>query len=98
MIAILLSLILSISSFASLQDCVIALDDILVKNYSYPRDVFYVSIQYNDGSIMGYDPTKGKFVGYKEVETIKATPPVKKYEDPEWILYGGCQLFRFIIV
>jgi hypothetical protein len=88
MIAILLSLILSISSFASLQACFIALDDILVKNYSYPRDVFYVSIQYNDGSILGYDPTKSKFVGYKEVKTIKATPPVKKYEDPEWILYA----------
>ncbi|MFZ8784711.1 hypothetical protein [Thermocrinis sp.] len=88
MVAILLSLILSISSFASLRDCSIALDDILVKNYSYPRDVFYVSIQYNDGSTFGYDPTKSRFVGYKEVETRKATPPVKKYEDPEWILYA----------
>jgi hypothetical protein len=88
MVAILLSLILSISSFASLRDCSIALDDILVKNYSYPRDVFYVSIQYNDGSILGYDPTKSKFVGYKEIKTIKATQPVKKYEDPEWILYA----------
>jgi hypothetical protein len=88
MVAILLSIILSISSFASLRDCSIALDDILVKNYSYPRDVFYVSIQYNDGSIFGYDPTKSKFGGYKEVKTIKATPPVKKYEDPEWILYA----------
>ncbi len=88
MVAILLSLILSISSFASLRDCSIALDDILVKNYSYPRDVFYVSIQYNDGSIFGYDPTKSRFVGYKEVETRKATPPVKKYKDPEWILYA----------
>jgi len=88
MIIVLLTLLLSFSSYASLRTCLIALDDILVKNYSYPRDVFYVSIQYNDGSILGYDPTKSKFVGYKEVKTIKATPPVKKYEDPEWILYA----------
>jgi hypothetical protein len=87
-IIVLLILLLSFSSYASLQACSIALDDILVKNYSYPRDVFYVSIQYNDGSILGYDPTKSKFVGYKEVKTIKVTPPVKKYEDPEWILYA----------
>ncbi len=84
----LLILLLSFSSYASLPTCLIALDDILVKNYSYPRDVFYVSIQYNDGSILGYDPTKSKFVGYKEVKTIKASPPVKKYKDPEWILYA----------
>ena len=88
MIIVLLTLLLSFSSYASLRTCLIALDDILVKNYSYPRDVFYVSIQYNDGSILGYDPTKSKFVGYKEVKTIKATPPVKKYEEPEWILYA----------
>ena len=87
-IIVLLILLLSFSSYASLQDCSIALDDILVKNYSYPRDVFYVSIQYNDGSILGYDPIKSKFVGYKEIETIKATPPVKKYKDPEWMLYA----------
>ena len=88
MIIVLLTLLLIFSSYASLRTCLIALDDILVKNYSYPRDVFYVSIQYNDGSILGYDPTKNKFVGYKEIKTIKATPPVKKYEDPEWILYA----------
>ncbi len=88
MIIVLLTLLLIFSSYASLRTCLIALDDILVKNYSYPRDVFYVSIQYNDGSILGYDPTKSKFVGYKEIKTIKATPPVKKYEDPEWILYA----------
>jgi hypothetical protein len=87
-IIVLLILLLSFSSYASLRGCSIALDDILVKNYSNPRDVFYVSIQYNDGSILGYDPTKSKFVGYKEVETRKATPPVKKYEDHEWILYA----------
>jgi hypothetical protein len=88
MIMVLLILLLSFSSYASLQACLIRLDDTLVKDYSYPRDVFYVSIQYNDGSILGYDPTKSKFVGYKEIKTIKATPPVKKYEDPEWILYA----------
>jgi len=88
MIIVLLTLLLSFSLYASLRDCFIDVDDVLVKNYSYPRDVFYVSIQYNDGSILGYDPTKSKFVGYKEVKTIKATPPVKKYEDPEWILYA----------
>jgi len=71
-IIVLLILLLSSSSYASLQNCSIALDDILVKNYSYPRDVFYVSIQYNDGSIFGYDPTKSKFVGYREVETKKS--------------------------
>jgi hypothetical protein len=87
-IIVLLILLLSFSSYASLQDCSIALDDILVKNYSYPRDVSYVSIQYNDGNILGYDPTKSKFAGYKEIKTIKATPPVKKYENPEWILYA----------
>jgi hypothetical protein len=88
MIIVLLILLLSFSSYASLQACLIGLDDTLVKDYSYPRDVFYVSIQYNDGSILGYDPAKSKFVGYKEIKTIKATPPVKKYEDPEWILYA----------
>jgi hypothetical protein len=40
MIAILLSLILSISSFASLQDCVVSFYDEFTRNYSYPRDVF----------------------------------------------------------
>jgi len=87
-IVLLLALLLNFSSYASLRDCFIDVDDVLVKNYSYPRDVFYVSIRYNDGSILGYDTAKSRFVGYKEVETIDVTPPVKKYEEPEWILYA----------
>jgi hypothetical protein len=95
MVAILLSLILSISSFASLQDCVIVLGDELTRNYSYPRDVFYVSIQYPNGELLGYDPATGKFTGYKDMEVIEVK--AKKGTHPTWPLFEN-QKNKYIYV
>ena len=85
MMVILLSLILSISSFASLQDCVVSFNDEFTRNYSYPRDVFYVSIQYPNGGLFGYDPATGKFTGYKDMEVIEVK--AKKGTHPTWPLF-----------
>jgi hypothetical protein len=95
MVAILLSLILSISSFASLQDCVIVLGDKFNRNYSYPRDVFYVSIQYPNGELFGYDPATGKFTGYKDMEVIEVK--AKKGTHPTWPLFEN-QKNKYIYV
>jgi len=59
MVAILLSLILSISSFASLQDCVVSFNDEFTRNYSYPRDVFYVSINIQTVSFLDMTQLRG---------------------------------------
>jgi hypothetical protein len=95
MVAILLSLILSISSFASLQDCVIVLGDKFTRNYSYPRDVFYVSIQYPNGELLGYDPATGKFTGYKDMEVIEVK--AKKGTHPAWPFFEN-QKNKYIYV
>jgi hypothetical protein len=95
MVAILLSLILSISSFASLQDCVVVLGDHFIRNYSYPRDVFYVSIQYQNGELFGYDPAIGKFTGYKDMEVIEVK--AKKGEQPAWPFFEN-QKNKYIYV
>jgi hypothetical protein len=95
MVAILLSLILSISSFASLQDCVVSFNDEFTRNYSYPRDVFYVSIQYPNGELLGYDPAKGKFTGYKDMEVIEVK--AKKGTHPAWPFFEN-QKNKYIYV
>ncbi len=95
MMAILLSLILSISSFASLQDCVVSFNDHFIRNYSYPRDVFYVSIQYQNGELLGYDPATGKFTGYKDMEVIEGE--AKKGEQPAWPFFEN-QKNKYIYV
>jgi hypothetical protein len=95
MMVILLSLILSISSFASLQDCVIVLGDKFTRNYSYPRDVFYVSIQYPNGELLGYDPATGKFTGYKDMEVIEVK--AKKGTHPAWPFFEN-QKNKYIYV
>jgi hypothetical protein len=95
MMVILLSLILSISSFASLQDCVVAFNDEFTRNYSYPRDVFYVSIQYQNGELFGYDPATGKFTGYKDMEVIEVK--AKKGTHPTWPFFEN-QKNKYIYV
>jgi len=95
MVAILLSLILSISSFASLQDCVVSFNDEFTRNYSYPRDVFYVSIQYPNGGLFGYDPATGKFTGYKDMEVIEVK--AKKGKHPAWPFFEN-QKNKYIYV
>ncbi|MGB9873345.1 MAG: hypothetical protein ACPLRS_00060, partial [Hydrogenobacter sp.] len=94
---ILLSLILSLSSFgASLTDCSITVLDSYVRNYSYPRDSIYVSIIYPDGHFLGYDPTVGKFVGYKEMKVIQLIS--KKGEDPAWALFENQKDEKYVYV
>jgi len=78
--------ILSItSSFARLSFCGVEFYDIWVKDYSYPRDIFYINIKYPDRKLLGYDPNENKFIGYKEIETIDVEG--KKGETPSWPLF-----------
>jgi hypothetical protein len=78
--------VLSIAhSFARLSFCGVEFYDIWVKDYSYPRDIFYINIKYPDGKLLGYDPNENKFIGYKEIETIDVEG--KKGETPSWLLF-----------
>jgi hypothetical protein len=72
-------------SFARLSFCGVEFYDIWVKDYSYPRDIFYINIKYPDGKLLGYDPNENKFIGYKEIETIDVEG--KKGETPSWPLF-----------
>ncbi len=83
---LLLVIVLSITfSFAHLNYCGVEFYDIWVKDYSYPRDIFHINIKYPDGKLLGYDPNKNKFIGYKEIETIYVEG--KKGETPFWPLF-----------
>jgi hypothetical protein len=82
----LLITVLSITySFAHLSFCGVEFYDIWVKDYSYPRDIFYINIKYPDGTLLGYDPNENKFIGYKEIETIDVEG--KKGDTPSWPLF-----------
>jgi hypothetical protein len=72
-------------SFARLSYCGVEFYDIWVKDYSYPRDIFYINIKYTDGKLLGYDPNEDKFIGYKEVKTIDVEGI--KGEIPSWPLF-----------
>jgi len=83
---LLLITVLSIAySFARLSFCGVEFYDMWVKDYSYPRDVFYINIKYPDGKLLGYDPNENKFIGYKEIETIDVEGI--KGESPSWPLF-----------
>ncbi len=83
---LLLITVLSITySFAYLSYCGVEFYDIWVKDYSYPRDIFYINIKYPDGTLLGYDPNEDKFIGYKEIQTIDVEG--KKGETPSWPLF-----------
>jgi len=83
---LLLITVLSIAhSFARLSFCGVEFYDIWVKDYSYPRDIFYINIKYPDGKLLGYDPNENKFIGYKEIETVDVEG--KKGETPSWPLF-----------
>jgi hypothetical protein len=65
--------------------CGVGFHDIWVKDYSYPRDIFYINIKYPDGKLLGYDPNENKFIGHKKVETDDLDGV--KGESPSWPLF-----------
>mgnify|MGYP001773893806 CR=1 FL=1 len=82
---LLININLSFSSYM----CYINIGDDFVRDYSYPRDVFYVNILYPDGQLFGYDPVKKKMVGYVKMYTQEFN--AERGNSPSWPLFDNAK-------